>query len=79
MKGKVAIEKELCKGCGYCVISCPKGVLAMDSGFNLSGYFPALVKEALKCTGCALCAEICPEIAIKVWRQAPPKAGTRRG
>jgi 2-oxoglutarate ferredoxin oxidoreductase subunit delta len=39
----------------------------MDSEFNASGYFPARVGEIEKCNGCALCAQMCPEIAITVW------------
>lgn len=69
MKGRIVIERELCKGCDYCVIYCPKGVIAIDKEFNMSGYFPACVKYAEKCTGCALCAYMCPEIAIEVWKE----------
>jgi 2-oxoglutarate ferredoxin oxidoreductase subunit delta len=41
---------------------------------NQKGYYPAvfvekhLKKEGRKCTGCGLCAIICPEIAIEVYR-----------
>jgi 2-oxoglutarate ferredoxin oxidoreductase subunit delta len=28
-----------------------------------------VVRRPQKCTGCALCAEMCPEVAIEVWRQ----------
>ncbi len=69
MKGKISIDGDLCKGCKYCVLACPKGVIVMDSEFNRSGCFPAVVKEAGKCNGCALCAQMCPEIAITVWRE----------
>jgi 2-oxoglutarate ferredoxin oxidoreductase subunit delta len=67
MKGKIAIDRDLCKGCKYCVLSCLKGVIVMDSEFNASGYFPARVGDIEKCNGCALCAQMCPEIAITVW------------
>jgi 2-oxoglutarate ferredoxin oxidoreductase subunit delta len=42
----------------------------MDSEFNCSGYFPAKATDAdmEKCNGCALCAQMCPEIAILVWK-----------
>ncbi|MCL5022912.1 MAG: ferredoxin family protein [Nitrospirae bacterium] len=73
MKGKIAIDRELCKGCKYCVLSCPKGVITMDCEFNASGYFPAAVHDGEKCTGCALCAQMCPEIAITVWRDEDSK------
>lgn len=69
MKGKIAIDRELCKGCKYCVLSCPNGVIEMDGEFNRSGYFPARVEDMEKCNGCALCAQMCPEIAIVVWRE----------
>ncbi len=69
MKGKIEISRELCKGCKYCVLTCVKGVIEIDSEFNLSGYFPAKAAAMEKCNGCALCAQMCPEIAIKVWKE----------
>jgi len=69
MKGKIAINRELCKGCKYCVLACPKGVIVMDSEFNSSGYFPAEAAAPEICNGCALCAQMCPEIAIVVWKE----------
>jgi 2-oxoglutarate ferredoxin oxidoreductase subunit delta len=69
MKGRIEINRELCKGCSYCVITCPKKIIEMETGFNASGYYTARVKEIEKCTGCALCAEICPVVAIEVWRE----------
>lgn len=70
IKGKIVIDRELCNGCKYCIISCPKGVIVMNEIFNSKGYFTASPKKMNKCTGCALCAEICPEIAITVWRDS---------
>jgi 2-oxoglutarate ferredoxin oxidoreductase subunit delta len=67
--GKVKINRELCKGCSYCVISCPKGVLEIEARINKTGYFPAGVKDGGLCTGCAICALMCPEIAVTVWRE----------
>ncbi len=69
MKGKITIDRELCKGCKYCVLACPMGVIIIDDSFNSGGYFPAKAEYMGKCTGCALCAQMCPEIAIEVWRQ----------
>lgn len=68
-KGRISIERELCKGCTYCILSCPKGVIGIDGEFNKNGYFPARVCEPDACTGCTLCAQMCPEIAIMVWRE----------
>lgn len=67
MKGKIKIDRELCKGCKYCLAACPKGMLAIETEFNKMGYFPAYSKDIEECTGCGLCAQMCPEIAIEVW------------
>jgi 2-oxoglutarate ferredoxin oxidoreductase subunit delta len=69
MKGKIVINRELCKGCKYCIMACPKGSIVIDNKFNGMGYFPAYFKHPEKCTGCAICAQMCPEIAIEVWRE----------
>jgi NAD-dependent dihydropyrimidine dehydrogenase PreA subunit len=34
---------------------------------NKTGYFPAQAANS-ECTGCAVCALVCPEVAIKVYR-----------
>jgi 2-oxoglutarate ferredoxin oxidoreductase subunit delta len=70
MKGMIKIDKELCKGCGYCVDACPFGVIVIEEEFNTKGYFPASPGHPDKCTGCCMCAEICPEVAIEVYRDA---------
>jgi len=67
MKGNITIDRERCKGCKYCVLACPKGVIVIDNEFNTSGYFPAKAECPEQCTGCTLCAQMCPEIAIVVW------------
>ncbi len=69
MKGKVEIDITRCKGCGYCVLTCPKGVLKLGETLSASGYFIAEAVTPQQCTGCALCAEICPDVAIEVWRE----------
>ena len=69
MKGRVEIDKERCKGCKYCVLSCPEEVLAIDEEFNSCGVFTATAVHPEKCTGCSICAQMCPDIAICVWRE----------
>lgn len=73
MKGKITIDRELCKGCKYCVLACTQGVIIIESEFNMSGYFPAKGKYMERCTGCTLCAQMCPEIAIAVWKEEDKK------
>lgn len=69
MKGKINIDKELCKGCGYCIVACPLDVINFDKGFNSMSYLPAVPVDNSKCNGCGLCAVVCPDIAIEVWRE----------
>jgi 2-oxoglutarate ferredoxin oxidoreductase subunit delta len=66
--GKIEIDRELCKGCGYCVQACPKKVIALGTKFNEQGYYPAFPAHPEGCTGCAICATVCPDIAIEVWK-----------
>ena len=68
-KGMIIIDQELCKGCGYCVVTCPLGIIAIAEQFNEKGFFPASSADSDTCTGCAMCAEMCPEIAIEVRRE----------
>jgi len=69
MKGMIIIDKELCKGCGYCIDACPPGVIVIENRFNKKGYFPASAEHIERCTGCSMCAQMCPEIAIEVLQE----------
>ncbi len=69
MKGKIIIDKELCKGCGYCITACPKGLIVFDNGLNAMNYHPVALVNIDKCNGCGLCAAVCPDIAIEVYRE----------
>ena len=66
-KGKVVINKELCKGCMLCVEFCKRNVLRASESFNKMGYHPAEVCEDSDCTACMVCAIVCPEVAIEVY------------
>ncbi|MDA8242296.1 MAG: ferredoxin family protein [Nitrospiraceae bacterium] len=74
MKGKIKINTERCKGCTFCVETCPFGVISIRKRFNKSGFFPAVAVHIEKCTGCAMCARMCPDIAIEVYRDDKPKS-----
>ena len=73
-KGRITIDKELCKGCYLCVSVCPSELIYVSQSLNQKGYYPAEFSkgedktEDGKCTGCTICAIICPDIAIEVYR-----------
>lgn len=67
--GKVIINSDYCKGCQLCTIACTKKCLRLGTAFNRSGYYVIeYAAEEGECTGCALCAEMCPDAAIEVWK-----------
>jgi 2-oxoglutarate ferredoxin oxidoreductase subunit delta len=47
---------------------CPKHALSLSKKLNRKGYTVAAFDEQKGCTGCATCAQLCPEIAIEVYR-----------
>ncbi len=66
MAGKIIIDTELCKGCGLCIVVCPKNSITISKHSNKNGYFHAQTDNT-DCTGCAMCAIICPETIVEVW------------
>ena len=72
-KGKITIDRELCKGCHLCIEVCPNNRIEVDESLNKKGYSPALFKQNViegekGCIGCFQCALVCPEVAIEVYR-----------
>jgi len=69
--GKTVFYEDICKGCRLCITACPKKIVVMDEGrLNSKGFHPATVRaeDMEKCTSCAFCATICPDVAIEVWK-----------
>ncbi|MCD6296127.1 MAG: 4Fe-4S binding protein [Deltaproteobacteria bacterium] len=64
----IKFRRERCKGCGLCVLACPKDLLTVSSKINRSGYPVAQIDNMKSCTGCALCAEMCPDVVITVFK-----------
>jgi 2-oxoglutarate ferredoxin oxidoreductase subunit delta len=66
-RGKVVIDRELCKGCYLCVRACPVKVLERDGRPNASGSYPSTPVHLEKCIGCGNCFEVCPDVCIAVF------------
>ncbi|KQC06847.1 MAG: hypothetical protein APR62_07480 [Smithella sp. SDB] len=69
MKGYIIINKEICKECLLCIHFCPKGHIIPTKEYNFYSYHPVGINEEKECTGCGICATICPEVAIEVYRE----------
>ena len=67
-KGHIEIDRELCKACHLCIAFCPKDAISESNDLNAAGYSPVLFLADGECTGCAICALVCPEVAIEVYR-----------
>jgi len=63
---EINIDEKLCKGCYFCVETCPKKVLGKASILSPKGYIIAKVEKPEDCIVCRLCERICPDFAISV-------------
>jgi 2-oxoglutarate ferredoxin oxidoreductase subunit delta len=72
-RGKVIIDRERCKGCYLCISVCPNDVILISDSLNQQGYYPVEPRDnensGKGCIACAMCATICPDIAIEVYRE----------
>jgi hydrogenase-4 component H len=60
-RGKLALDADLCIGCGGCAAVCPSGVILVSD----SKPMVRTLRFALaRCTYCGRCSEVCPEHAI---------------
>ena len=66
--GRIAIEFGRGMAAELRVPACPQNCIEMGSGINRQGYAAAVFARPADCTGCAICAESCPDVCIHVWR-----------
>jgi len=50
-------------------------VLVMSEAVNRKGYRYPLLLDG--CTGCELCAKVCPDFCFEVYREPNPRAASR--
>ncbi len=63
---EININSEKCKGCGYCVIVCPKKNIRLSSKLNKKGYHYAEIISEKNCSGCGMCFQMCPDLCIEI-------------
>jgi 2-oxoglutarate ferredoxin oxidoreductase subunit delta len=67
-KGKVVIQKDLCKGCYLCIRACPLKLLVKDTEVNSTGTYSAKIADPDgKCIACGSCFEMCADVCIDVY------------
>ncbi|HEX5138504.1 MAG TPA: thiamine pyrophosphate-dependent enzyme, partial [Planctomycetota bacterium] len=72
--GHIAIEEVRCKGCGRCVVACPKDLIEYGTELNERGYAYVVFKGSPEqCGGCTLCAVSCPDQGIEVFNSRDRK------
>ena len=76
-KNKIKIDEVYCKGCALCTVACPHGLIEMDTALNDLGYIAAIITPAnlARCTACSLCARVCPDVAITVFKSVQKENG----
>ncbi len=58
---------------------CPRGNIRMSELLNSSGNTHAEIIDLSECTACALCCQMCPDLAIRIEAsdETPPKPSIR--
>ncbi|WP_319471366.1 4Fe-4S binding protein [uncultured Pseudodesulfovibrio sp.] len=55
---------DVCKGCGYCILQCPKDALSFSEKVNLKGYNIVELDQD-KCIQCGICYTVCPDYVFE--------------
>lgn len=65
---KIEVNKDWCKGCGICMVHCPKNILVFSNDVNKAGNKYCVQLNPGNCISCKFCGIMCPDGAIKVFR-----------
>jgi len=65
---RIEIKKERCKSCELCISFCNRKCLKVGEKVNANGFFVVRLAEADGCNACGLCAMMCPDNAIEVYK-----------
>lgn len=79
MNVALTAEKDLCHGCGACVLACPREAVRLTE--TAAGALVPII-DAAKCNECGLCAQACPQISLEGavdWTGMDPFRGTVLG
>jgi len=69
--GFIVILEDECKGCQLCVSACKFSLIhPSESKVNKRGLYPVEFSDVNgECNACMLCAIVCPDVAIRVYRE----------
>jgi 2-oxoglutarate ferredoxin oxidoreductase subunit delta len=73
---RLTIHSERCKACGLCVPHCPQNLLELGGQINEAGHHPVVQHDPEECTGCAICALMCPDICFTIVKTDEPEAAS---
>lgn len=77
-RGEIEIDETLCKGCEFCIKFCNRGCLvAAEDRFTPLGRPLPVFAHPENCNACAVCAWMCPDFAIEVFRWVPAQSASR--
>ncbi len=63
---KMTVDPFYCKGCGLCIATCPKKIIAFTKDINHMGYNYAECVDQAQCIACKMCYQVCPDAAITI-------------